>query len=96
MPGYYQKLRFVCGVGMASIQYAIFQITLPFRNLNYKLKGFDAEYDGQGGPFHLTFDRLFPLVSHASELFVAKCDVKHSKMANLNLNKKCRSAPIIA
>ena len=54
----------------------------------------NAHFDGHVVPFHLTFDKLFPLVSHASELFVAKFDVKNSKIANLN--KKYRSAPIIA
>lgn len=35
-------------------------------------------------PFHLTFDKLFPLVSHELELLVAEFDVKNSKIANLN------------
>ena len=54
----------------------MFQMTLLAVNLNQKLGIFHAYFDGHVVPFYLTVDKLFPLVSHESELLVAKFDVK--------------------
>ena len=58
-------------------------MTLPAPNINQKSGIFDAYFDGHVVHFHLTFDKLFQLVSHASELLVAKFDVKTRKMQTL-------------
>ena len=55
-------------------------MTLPAPNINQKSGIFDAYFDGHVVHFHLTFDKLFQLVSHASELLVAKFDVKTRKL----------------